>query len=173
MKGVIVHCLAKLVTEKYGLEKWQNILKLSNLNEKFTILVIEDIDDAKTMELITNTTKVLNITVSQATDAFGEYWMTSYAPNMYKSYFKKFTTARDFIKGMDEIHEMTTQSIPNAHPPRFEIQDIDDKTILVTYKSSRNLIDFYIGLAKGVGSYFKTSVKAKKLSEQQVELVFD
>jgi len=55
------------------------------------------------------------------------------------------------IKGLDNIHEITTRTVPNAAPPRFEFQDVDANTLMVTYKSRRNMIDFYVGLVKGVG----------------------
>jgi hypothetical protein len=172
VKGTIIACLDNLVTEKFGADKWSEILRLSNQKENRKFLATEDVDDAKTTEIIKNTTKVLRISLSQAADAFGEYWVNSYAPKIYKAYFRKYSNAKDFIKGMDSVHEITTQTVPNAHPPRFDYKDVDDKTMIVTYKSARNMIDFYIGLAKGVGIYFNTPIAIKKLSEKQVEIRF-
>jgi hypothetical protein len=124
------------------------------------------------MEVVGNACKVLGLSVTQAADAFGDYWVNSYAPKIYSVYFNRHKKAIDFIKGMEQVHKETTQAIPNAHPPRFEFKDIDARTVLVTYKSARNMIDFYIGLVKGVANRFKTSIDIEKISASQVKLTF-
>lgn len=172
MKGVIADCLSKFVSEKFGLDKWHTILTMSDMNEKTIFPITQDIDDARVMSLVENSCKVLNISLAQAADAFGEYWVNQYATEMYNVYYNKYDNARDFIKGMDAVHATTTNTMQNAHPPRFEFEDIDDKTLLVTYKSSRNMIDFYMGLVKGVGIYFKTPLKIEKISGNQVKIIF-
>jgi hypothetical protein len=74
--------------------------------------------------------------------------------------------------GMNVIHEQVTKNIENAHPPRFDIEALDEKRISVHYKSNRKMIDFYIGLAKGVGKYFNTPLQVKKISDEYVEITF-
>lgn len=173
MKGVIPDCLGKLVIEKFGKPKWQEILKASQLSESMMFLPTQDIDDKKVMECVANTCKILGISMAQATDVFGEYWVNTYAPKIYGVYFRRHSKAKEFIKGMEDVHRETTQNITNAHPPRFEFKDIDEHNLLITYKSKRNMIDFYIGLIKGVGIYFKAKIDIQKISERQVNLTFE
>jgi hypothetical protein len=78
-----------------------------------------DILDKKVFELIINTCKVLHITVPEAADAFGDYWVNVYAAAHYKDYYKDMSNAKEFIMKMDEIHESVTKNIENARPPRF------------------------------------------------------
>jgi hypothetical protein len=87
-------------------------------------------------------------------------------------YYGRYHNTRDFIMGMDFIHAEVTKNIQNAHPPRFDIEELDENRIKVHYKSKRNMIDFYIGLVKGVGKYFKTPLEVKKLSEEYCEIDF-
>jgi hypothetical protein len=42
----------------------------------------------------------------------------------------------------------------------------------MTYKSPRGLIDFLVGLIKGVGKYFKEDLRVRKLNNTDVEVVF-
>lgn len=172
MKGVIADCLSKLVAEKFGKDKWLQVLEQSGVGKETTFLPTADVGDTQTMNLITTTCKVLSITLQQAADAFGNYWVNTYAPKIYSVYLNRYKTAKDFIKGMDSVHDITTKTIQNAHPPRFEFSEPDNKTLIVTYKSARNLIDFYVGLVKGVATYYKTTIQVSKLSEKQVRLVF-
>ena len=172
MKGSIVKCLAELVNTNFGEDKWNEIMRLSGVNPNMEIKAISDIDDNVVVKMVENTCKVLNITKQQACDAFGNYWINTFAPKMYGAYYVKFKTAKQFIMGMDTVHHIVTKIIQNAHPPRFEVEEVDENTIIVNYISERNMIDFYIGLVKGVGTYFNTTIEIEKLSEEKVKLTF-
>jgi len=67
---------------------------------------------------------------------------------------------------------MVTKNIQNAHPPRFEYEWKDQKTLIMKYKSHRNLIDFLVGLIKSVGKFYKEDLKVTKLTNDKVEIVF-
>jgi hypothetical protein len=172
MKGVIASCLAELVKSKFGEHKWREILQQSGENPYMVIRVMSDIDDQTIFKLFENTCKVLDLSKEQAHDAFGDYWVNTFAPRMYGLYYERFKNAKEFIMGMDNIHDIVTRNMPNAHPPRFIIEEVDENTIIVNYQSTRNMIDFYIGLVKGIGTYFHTQIYIKKLSEKRVELIF-
>ena len=76
------------------------------------------------------------------------------------------------ILGMDKIHVQMTATIRNARPPRFDYQWKDERTLIVTYKSFRGMIDIYRGLVLGVGKLFNEPLRARKLDNTQVEIVF-
>ncbi|PZR17573.1 MAG: hypothetical protein DI536_04470 [Archangium gephyra] len=65
-----------------------------------------------------------------------------------------------------------TRAVPNARPPRFQLSWRDADTLDVEYLSERKLIDVYVGLARGVGKYFKEALTVTKLSETHVQIVF-
>ena len=136
------------------------------------IKAISDIDDKTVFKLFENSCKVLNLSKQQVYDEFGDYWVNTYAPKIYSAYYLMFQNAKQFIMEMDKVHETITKDIINAQPPRFKIEKVDENTIIVNYISTRSMIDFYIGLVKGVGKYFNTSIGIKKLSEERVELTF-
>ena len=172
MKGVIVSCLQELVTNKFGRDKWEAALVQAGLAKTTTFLATDDVDDSAVLKVVGAVCSVLNISLSQAADAFGEYWTCSYAPRIYKAYYQGVKSAKDFLLKMDDIHRQTTSSIPNAKPPRFEYEWENDKTLIMKYKSHRNLIDFLVGLAKGVGKYYKENLSVSKISDDKVKIVF-
>ncbi|MCL1992116.1 MAG: heme NO-binding domain-containing protein [Spirochaetes bacterium] len=172
MKGVIGVCLADLVKSKYGETKWKEILKQSGLDEDLTIMPSMDYEDSIIFNVFGKTCEVLKLTREQACDAFGDYWINDYAPKIYGAYYRRFKSAKEFILGMDDVHDMITSTVPNARPPRFSYEEVSESKIVITYKSARNMIDFYVGLIKGIGTYFKTRVSVTKLSEEKVEVVF-
>lgn len=172
MKGVIVNCLKELVTEKFGKDKWETALEKAGIDKKTYFLATQDVDDGAVLKVVGSACAVLNISLPQAADVFGEHWVCSYATKIYKSYYQGVTSARDFLLKMDGIHRVTTENIPNARPPRFEYSWENDKTLIMQYKSHRGMIDFLIGLIKGVGKYYKENLKVSKLSEDKVKVVF-
>ncbi len=162
MKGVIPSCLGQLVVSKFGKDKWEAALKLAGLEKNSSFLATQDVPDAAVLKVVDSVCKVLNISLEQAADAFGEYWVCTYAPSIYKSYYQQAASAREFLLKMDEVHRLTTERIPNAHPPSFQYTWLDKKTLVMKYNSKRNLSVFMVGLVKGVGKYYKESLMVTK-----------
>jgi len=172
MKGVIPDCLGKLVRSRFGKDKWEDSLEAAGLPRDSSFLATEDIPDADVLKLVESVCKVSDITLQQAADAFGDFWVNDYALRIYKAYYRRAKSAKELLLNMDDVHKSVTQNIPNAHPPRFAYNWENDKTLVMTYKSSRGLIDFLVGLIKGVGNYYKEDLKVVKLGNDKVQIIF-
>ena len=172
MKGVIAVCLAQLVKEKFGVEKWEQSLQSAGLDKNTTFLPRQDVPDQTVLKLVQGICDTLNISLAQAADAFGDYWVNCYAPNIYMVYYDGTSSAKDFLLKMDSVHQSVTRHLDNAHPPRFDYEWKNDKTLLMHYKSRRGLIDFVVGLAKGVGRYYNESIDVKKIDDTKIQITF-
>lgn len=172
MKGTVVKCLKEMVEKKFGKDKWDTICEKSGFKAGAIISLSADIDDAVVMKLLQSTCETLGVTMEQAGDAFGDYWVNDYSPNIYKSIYSKFKSAREFILGMDDVHIMVTNTVPNAKPPRFTYEFKDDNTLIMNYKSSRGLILVLAGLVRGLGRYFNQKLTVTKMSETSLKIVF-
>ncbi|MDU9048293.1 MAG: heme NO-binding domain-containing protein [Candidatus Electrothrix sp. Rat3] len=172
MKGVIATCLAGLVKDNFGREKWEDALEDAGMDRHAIFSATNKMDDAAVMKVVASVCKVLNITPLQAADAFGDYWVNVYAPRLYGAYFQEATSAKELLLGMDKTHEIVTSTIPNAHPPRFEYEWRNSRTLIMKYRSHRGLVDFLVGLIKGVGKHFHEDLRVKKLNNTDVEVVF-
>jgi len=175
MKIQIIACLSEMVKVKFGEDKWNKILELSDMDTDDKYLQHMnglDIHDNKAFELINNTCVVLNVSREEAADAFGEYWVCVYAPRVYKMYYGRYNNAKDFLMGMDFIHAEVTKNVENANPPRFEIEELEKNKIRLNYISKRNMLDFCIGLVKGIGKQFNTKLEVIKISDNSCEITF-
>ncbi len=172
MKGVIPSCLGDLVKSKFGKEKWENSLEAAGLPRYTSFLATADVPDEDVLKVVNSVCQVLGLSLQQIANMFGDYWINEYAPKIYKAYYRNANTAKEFILKMNYIHETVTKNIPNAHPPRFEYNWTDDSTLVMTYKSRRGLIDFMVGLIKGVGRYFKEDLRVTKLGDDKVKIIF-
>jgi hypothetical protein len=172
MKGVIVNCLKEMMTNKFGKEKWEAALEKAGLSRSSSFLSTQDVDDDAVLKVVGAACQVLNVTLPQAADAFGEYWVCTFAPKIYRTYFAGVRSAKEFLLKMDEIHRVTTESMPNAHPPRFDYSWENERTLIMKYKSGRGLMDFAIGLIKGVGKYYHEDLQVSRQGQDSVRIVF-
>ena len=172
MKAVIINCLESMVKEGHGLSQWEATMEAAGLAPNTRYLPSQDIDDRVAMKIFAATCTTLKISKHQAADAFGDYWVNTFCPKIYKPYFRGATSARELLLKMDQIHENVTQNVAQAAPPRFGYKWKDDKTLLMQYRSTRGMIDYLIGLVRGVGRYFREDLKIRKLSDSELEIVF-
>ncbi|MCI5148096.1 MAG: hypothetical protein D3916_01585 [Candidatus Electrothrix sp. MAN1_4] len=172
MKGVIVTCLESLVKEQFGQHKWEDVLEEAGLKRHAIFNMTSNVQDESVMQMVQAACTVLEITPHQAADAFGDYWVNVYAPKVYSMYYRKAHSAKEMLLNMDKLHETVTSSIPDAHPPRFDYEWKDEHTLIMHYKSHRGMIDFLVGLIKGVGTYYNEDLRVTKQSETAVEVVF-
>ncbi len=172
MKGVIIKCLQELVEHSASADTWRTVFEDAGLPASRIILAGGDVPDAEAMAIVKAAMKTLNLTLEQAGDAFGEFWITTYAPRVYGAFFKTPKNAREFLLQMDSVHKRLTETIPNAKPPRFDPTWKDANTLIMNYNSSRGMIDFAVGLARGVGKHFNERLTIRKLSDHQFEVRF-
>ena len=78
-----------------------------------------------------------------------------------------------YAEAIDKIHTMGTRDIPGAKPPRFTMKTEGPKTLVVHYQSDRGLIDFAIGLARGVGKHYGEAMTVTKQTDDQFTVVFE
>ncbi|MFC1643152.1 heme NO-binding domain-containing protein, partial [Myxococcota bacterium] len=80
MKGTIISCWREVVKSQFGGETWKRVLAEAGLPIMKHHLPVEDVDDSEATAIIRGTCRVLSLSLEEASDAFGEYWMTVYAP---------------------------------------------------------------------------------------------
>jgi hypothetical protein len=160
------------VSTQFGEDKWQKSLEDAEIKSSRMFLPFEDVEDSVVMKLVTAVCKNLNISLSQAADAFGEYWVTIYSQNLYPQYYEKHKTARDFLLDMDAVHVVMTKTMKDAKPPRFDYEWKSEDTLIMHYKSHRGLIDFAVGLVKGVGKFYHETLRVTKLGSDKIKIVF-
>ena len=172
MKGTIVKCLEELVVGQFGQETWQQSLENAGLPKFSIFLPMADVDDSQAVKVVEALCKNLNISLEEAADVFGDYWVNVYARKLYPHFYAKNKTARDFLLDMDNVHVEMTRTITDAKPPRFHYEWKDDNTLIMHYKSHRGMVDFLVGLTKGVGKFYKEDLQVTKLGTDRIQVVF-
>ena len=174
MKGTIHYCIEEAIIKKYGEEKWHEILNACGYSNDFTFVtkIRDDIDELKSFMLFTKCAKTLKIKLSDVFDLFGEYWSCDYAPELYGAFYAGISSTKNAIDKLDWVHHMVTKNIPNAQPPRFDYNWINEHEVILSYKSNRGLMDLLISLIKGLNKYFNDACRITKLTDHELKLEF-
>jgi len=172
VKGVILLCIKDMVVNKHGKNAWENILEAADLLKNMQISAYQDIEDDTVMEIIDSSCRLLKLSPEEIADAFGEHWISTYTQKFYRRFFEGIDNSMDFILSLDDVHRKSTVTIPNAKPPRFEYEQVDDYTLVMTYKSSRGLWNFFYGLLKAVGKYYDEELEFTRIGDNKIEIKF-
>lgn len=170
MKGTIVKAAEKLVISQFGVEVWEKVLVNAGLDADHFFLIRDDVEDELVMKIITSISVVGNLTMEQVLEAYAKYWIHTYTPEVYPSF--KFDTAKDFIMNIQPIHDVMTENVPNANPPHFVHEWKGEKELLMTYTSTRGLIDLVVLMMKEIGVKYNVELDVTKVSETQFTVVF-
>ncbi|MCU0438448.1 MAG: heme NO-binding domain-containing protein [Raineya sp.] len=174
MRGTIHYCLEETIISKYGKEKWSECLTSMGLpaSHSFASQIIDDIDEDLTLKFILNVPSILNCTLQQVFDDFGEYWCCIYAPKLYNMFYVGVENTKQMVLKLSSIHHTVAKVRQGATPPQFNYKEISSNELEISYISERNLFDLYLSLVKGLDKYFSNETKIEKTSDNSAILTF-
>ncbi len=164
MKGTVVNIWFNTIEKIMGKEKRNEVMRKNGWNPDKLITPLEEIDDQKILSLMSAFAKENNMSSNEMWRVLGQNNINSFY-NWFPSYFEK-NSAKSFLALMDKVHTQLTKMIPGAIPPRLIPEDVDDKTLILTYKSKRGLIDYFLGLIEGTGEFFNEKIESEVLDRE-------
>jgi len=162
MKGTIPKCLEEMVRARHGEAAWNRVKEAAGLATWHSFLTTEDIDDDTVKALFITTAETLRKSVEEVKEDFGMHWSTVYAPDIYGVFFRRASSARELLLNVAQIHRDTTAKVPNAKPPRFSYEWLDERTLVMTYSSERQMAALMPGLIRGVGVYYGEELEVSR-----------
>ena len=173
MKGTILICCFKdLIEQKYGKSKWKQVLDMSGLPADTVFIPTEKVSDDVVMNVLNNVCKVIGISVPQATDAFGEYWVNSFIPRLYPHFGIIVSNSRDFLVKLNDIHAKIAKAMQGAAPAKFAYRWKDEDTLLIAHESKWLNSVLLVGLLKGAAKYFGEELSINLWSSNQMMVKF-
>ena len=172
MKGTVLVCLQELITVKFGASVWERVLIRTGQTKYTLFAALSDVEDDLAIGLVMSVCAELNITLQQAADAFGDYWVNTYSPRLYEGFYAKHTSSRTFLTDLNNMHARLTRSMPGARPPKFRFEWPDPDTLLMHYESHRPLIDIAVGMTRALGTRFKETLVVEKVSPTSLTVRF-
>ncbi|EEC05468.1 soluble guanylate cyclase, putative [Ixodes scapularis] len=170
MYGLIFENLSQYVCAVYGAERWEEIRRRSRI-EMSTFSTHEVYPDHVILKLIAKACKVLRVSEREFLEGMGVFFVSFLAQYGYDRVLSVLGRhMRDFLNGLDNLHEYLKFSYPKMKAPSFFCEDESSTGLTLHYRSTRRGYLWYtVGQIKEVGRHFySTEVKVEVLKEESI-----
>jgi Haem-NO-binding len=159
MYGLVNKAIQDMVCSRFGENIWKEIKQKAEV-EADIFISMEGYPDDITHKLVKAASVVLGLSSSEIMQAFGEFWVEYTAQEGYGEMMDMSgDTLPEFLENLDNLHARVGISFPQLKPPSFECTEIEEDSLSLQYRSTREgLTPMIIGLVKGLGTRFDTEV---------------
>lgn len=167
MYGIVNKAIQDLITEKFGRDAWNQVKEKSGVDIDF-FLSNEPYDDDITYKLAGAASEVLNISVGDVLQAFGEWWILKTGKEKYGGLMKAGgNNLKEFLVNLPSFHNRIMLMYPKLTPPEFKVGNIEENSIDVHYHSKREgLQEFVRGLLTGLSKMYKVDVNIELIQSR-------
>ncbi len=160
MYGMVNQSIEDMVVSGHGEAAWLEIKRRAGVTQEVFIRD-QGYPDEITYHLVTAASEFLQSPSHQILHAFGEHWVLNTAR---KGYPTMMTTAGNtfgqFVGNLPQFHDRVALIYPKLIPPRFEVEDVTEKSLRLHYITHRaGLTAFVEGLLSGLAKMFGITVR--------------
>ena len=169
MKGIMFNLLEDFLTDRFGEEKYDEILTSCELHTKdpFIMVAPGTYSDADFGIIVATAAKMLKMKVPDLLRDMGRYALPKQAER-YSNFFTSYEHPKEFLNTIAYIHQIEIKKLyKNAELPEFSIDKETPDQLILTYRSKRRLCHLAEGLIAGLGDYYGIPFTMK-----QIECVF-
>ena len=168
MKGTVVATWLNTTRKLFGDDVVKNAMSYAGWGENKIFSPIENVEDDKVNKYINYISDNKNITTKELWRKIGQDNIISFSKD-YPAFFKH-ESAYSFLKSMYDVHVVMTKKFIGAKPPILTITPISRREAIFTYKSSRGMFEYFLGMLEGVGNYFNEKIQVEEISKTKTSL---
>ncbi|MAQ74962.1 MAG: hypothetical protein CL613_01360 [Aquimarina sp.] len=174
MKGIVFTEFLELVEKKFGLAMVDRIIEESNLSSQGVYTSVGTYEFSEMLSLLNNLSKNTNIPTNHLLEIYAEHFFTT----LQKSYpflLEEYSDPITLLSSIENhIHVEVKKLYPDAELPTFEVLEKTEYKLVMTYKSSRAMYSFGLGLMHKTFEHFnkKAKIEYDKLKEDGTEVKF-
>ncbi len=153
MKGIVYNIFSDLVTEKFGMDVWDQLIDRTNPESDAIYTSAAVYPDGELIAYVTELSAITDTPVPDLVRAFGTYTM-----HRFKKIHPEFLenhTAKSFL---ESVHNVIHVEVKKLHPdtllPRFEYESDSENHLRMKYTSPRKLCHLAEGLIAGAAEIF-------------------
>ena len=165
MKGTLMSAWMTTAKELYGQEIVEKHMTNANWDKDQIIKPTQDIPEEVPMKIIKGIAQEMGITHSEIWQAIGKKNVMSFF-KLYPSFFKQ-QNLYSFLNSMDDIHNIITNKMPGATPPRLIMKVVSKTEATIQYISKRGMFDYVKGLLVGAADYFNEKIEVSTVSQAE------
>ena len=168
MKGTVVSTWLRTCRDLYGNDVINKSLKSVNWSENIVFTPLEDVNDTQIFSLIQTIADNVGTSVNGLWQVIGENNLQKFSED-YPVFFKRVNLYK-FLDSLNFIHSIIMKKIRGARPPKMHLEPISSNSIYFTYRSDRELFDYFLGLLNGSAKYFGENIEIKEVERKKGEL---
>ncbi|PVD33577.1 hypothetical protein C0Q70_04834 [Pomacea canaliculata] len=155
MYGLLIESIMDYIRKRFGDEAWESIRQKAGIphtcfstHETYSEQLIPKIADSAS--------QVIGLPEDELMDAFGVAFVSFVGQYGYDSILKVLGRhMRDFLNGLDNLHEYLRFSYPKLRPPSFFVENENKNGLTLHYRSRRKGFVHYVkGQIRRVGELF-------------------
>ena len=144
--------LEQVVTSAHGDDVWDQLLDDAGVDGAYTSL--GNYPDEELVALVTAASEALDTPADDVVRWFGEQTLPLFAVR-YPQLFSAQSSTRSLVLNLnDVIHPEVEKLYPGASTPVFAFDTSSPETLLMEYRSSRQLCSFAEGLLLGTATHY-------------------
>ncbi|ELT93390.1 hypothetical protein CAPTEDRAFT_91580 [Capitella teleta] len=169
MYGLILDGVIKTLISHFGEDKWEEIQRHCNTHyagfnaqKKYSETIVNRITKAAVEVTGMPTKDIMNL--------YGEYFVKYVATRGYAPILRVLgRNMRDFLNGLDNLHEYLRFSYPSMKPPSFFCEKETRNGLILHYRSRRKgYLHYVMGQIHQVGmDYYNTEVHIEIINEEE------
>lgn len=174
MKGIVFTEFLDMVEAKFGYEVVDQIISESNLESDGIYTSIGTYPHSEVVSLLMNLSSEVKIDPAILLKEFGKYLFDAFLSS-YPQFFTAVDNSFAFLHSIDNhIHVEVLKLYPDATLPSFQSEEIEDGTMIMTYKSERKMAGLAEGLIERSILHYdeKCSIQSEKMNEDGSEVKF-
>jgi len=162
MKGIIFNLFEKFVDEISEDYDFDDLLEDVTLITKEEFIGPGTYPDEDLFTLVGKFIEKKGLELPDALRKFGKFCFPHLA-NIHPDFITPYENAKDFLLTVhDIIHVEVRKLFKDAETPDFAYHNPSDSSLIIEYKSKRNLCYLMEGLLEGVGEHFKKPFQYKQ-----------
>ncbi len=162
MKGVIFNAVEEAVVTLYSEDVWDDLLDAAGVSGRYTSL--GNYDDAELIALVETAVQMTGIDATELVKILGRHSFPHLA-SRYPDLVEDSDGTHDFLRRVNDIiHPEVLKLHPDATPPQFEFENLDDGALRITYHSARKLGVLAQGLMYGAADRFAEEIEIDVVS---------
>lgn len=154
MKGIVFTEFFEMIEQEFGYEMVDTLVETTDLASGGIYTAVGTYDYNEIVSLVTNLSQRTQIPIPVLLKAYGKYLFKSFT-RIYHRFLQNAPDAFTFLESIHNyIHAEVKKLYPDAELPHFDIERIDDNTLIMNYYSKRKMADFARGLIEGTLLHF-------------------
>lgn len=162
MKGMVFTEFFELVDDTFSFETSEKLIEISDLPTQGVYTAVGTYDPAEMFTLVGNLAKLTNTTVPFLLKTFGRHLFGRFLTS-FPQFFEGVNSSLEFLPLVDSyVHIEVRKLYPDAELPSFSCTTPESGSMIMIYRSKRNLPDLAEGLILACIDHFGESLQVTR-----------